>query len=87
MYFKLKPYLEKYPNKFYYAFLGGRGTGKSFDIKDNIFRDYLENGEQAVVLRRYVNQLDDIKNNYMDDVLMEKYPDFMQDINYKKDVV
>lgn len=87
MYFKLKPYLEKYPNKFYYTFLGGRGTGKSFDIKDNIFRDYLENGEQAVVLRRYVNQLDDIKNNYMDDVLMEKYPDFMQDITYKHDAV
>lgn len=87
MYFNLREYLEKYPNKFYYAFLGGRGTGKSFDIKDNIFKDFIEKGEQAIILRRYVNQIDDIKENYLDDLLKVKYPEEIDNIEYKNDSV
>lgn len=87
MFFELEPYLKKYPNKFYYAFLGGRGTGKSYNLKKHIFRDFLEKGEQAVVVRRYVNQLDDIKENYMDDLILQEFPEFMNDISYKHDAV
>ena len=29
--------------------IGGRGTGKSFDIKDNIFRDYLEKENKELI--------------------------------------
>lgn len=87
MYFELEPYLKKYPNRFYYAFLGGRGTGKSFNIKEHILLDFINNKEQAVVLRRYVNQLDDINTNYMDDVILEKYPEYINDIAYKDNKV
>lgn len=87
MYFNLKEYLIKYPRKFYYAFLGGRGTGKSFDIKDNIFQDFLRTGEQAVILRRYVKQVDDIKYNYLDDLLKVKYPEEIENIEYKHDAI
>lgn len=87
MYFELEPYLQKYPNKFYYAFLGGRGTGKSYNLKKHIFEDFLNKGEQAIILRRYVNQLDDIKENYLDDLILQEYPDFMGDISYKHEAV
>lgn len=55
--------------------IGARGTGKSYSVKEMIVDDYLLNGNQAIIIRRYKNQSDSIKKNYFEDVMKYKYPD------------
>ena len=52
-YWSRKPLLDKCPDALYYVVIGERSNGKSFQIQELILENYLKNGEQGAIIRRY----------------------------------
>lgn len=76
MYFEIDELIKEYPNKLIYAVIGARGVGKSYSSKRKAIKDFLEKGWQTMVLRRYVQQIEEIKNNYFDDVIQNEFSEY-----------
>lgn len=76
MYFEIEELIKEYPNKFIYAVIGARGCGKSYSVKRKLIKDFLSKGKQAMIFRRYVHQVDEIKDNYFEDIAQNEFSEY-----------
>ena len=60
--------------------LSPRGNGKSFSGKQRIIKNWLKKGKQSVYVRRYVVEIDKIKDKFWNDV-KPHYPDLDLTVN------
>lgn len=74
-YFEITDLIEEYPDKMIYAVIGARGVGKSYSSKRMIIKDFLEDGKQALIYRRYSGQKDSMKKTYFNDIIKKEFPE------------
>lgn len=55
-------------NAFLNIVMSGRGTGKSFEGKNLIIKNFLKDGSQSVYIRRTKVELDSVKKTYWNDI-------------------
>lgn len=75
-YFEIEEIIKKYPDKLFYCVIGARGCGKSYSTKRKIIKDFLRDGSQAMVFRRYKNQVDDMCDNYFNDIIINEFNNY-----------
>lgn len=67
MFFDLRKYYKM--GYLYNFFIGARGCGKTFSIKETTTDDFLETGEQFVYARRYDKEIENKKlKTFYDDL-------------------
>lgn len=66
-------------NAFLNFVMSPRGNGKSYDAKKRVIKNFLKDGSQAVYVRRYKTELDEIKDTYWNDISQE-FPNLEFDI-------
>lgn len=72
-------------NANYYFFMGGRGIGKTFSVKEKAIKDFKRKGKETVYCRRYEKDFNErMYNKFFDEDLKAKFPD--DELEVKKGV-
>jgi hypothetical protein len=58
-------------NKLFNFVLGPRGDGKSYDMKKWVIKDFKKTGAEAIIVRRYKEELHKFEKNYFNDIWHE----------------
>jgi len=58
-------------NALFNLIIGNRSSGKSFSLKKKCISEFKKNGRQFIYLRRFKDELDQSKESYFDDIVME----------------
>lgn len=58
-------------NAFLNFVMSPRGNGKSYSAKKRIIKNFLKDGSQAVYVRRYKTELDEVKDTFWNDISIE----------------
>lgn len=66
-------------NAFMNFVMSPRGNGKSYSAKKRIIKNYLKNGSQAVYVRRFKTEIDEVKDTFWNDISLE-YPNLKFEI-------
>lgn len=71
-------------NALFNFIIGNRSSGKSYGLKKRVIKNFKEKGQQFIYLRRYGNELDESKETYFDDIILDSvFPD--DKIEFKDD--
>lgn len=76
MYFDIEEFEKEYPNYFIYCIIGSRGCGKSYSLKRKMIKDFLRDGSQSLVFRRYVEQAKEMKDTYFNDIIEKEFSSY-----------
>lgn len=68
LYYRLDAIMSR--NAVYNFIVGGRGIGKTFSVKEFMIGDYIKNGNQFILLRRYRGELS-TRTTFFDDVVFK----------------
>jgi hypothetical protein len=63
-------------NALFNLIVGNRSSGKSYSVKKKVIKKFKETGQQFIYLRRYKDELDKSKEEYFDDIILNReFPD------------
>lgn len=79
MWYNLNDALSK--NRLYTFIIGNRGGGKTFACQRWAIKDFLKNGKKFIWLRRYNSEVDEIKDKWCSNALMQQFPE--NEISFK----
>lgn len=58
--------------------IGAKNTGKTFNVRIDLIRDFLENGRRFVEISRSKDEMEDVAAGYFDKIASEKiFPGYM----------
>jgi len=70
-------------NALFNFIIGNRSSGKSYGLKKRVIKNFLDKGQQFILLRRFKDELDKSKESYFDDVVYNK--EFNADVKFAND--
>ena len=79
MWYNLNDALSK--NRLYTFIIGNRGGGQTFACQRWAIKDFLKNGKKFIWLRRYNSEVDEIKDKWCSNALMQQFPN--NEISFK----
>ena len=70
-------------NALFNFIIGNRSCGKSYGLKKRVIKNFLDKGQQFILLRRFKDELDKSKEQYFDDVVLNK--EFKAEVKFAND--